>query len=380
MADALGAELRRKVENPLGFQWYPPVLGRSALNGFDATLLIDICNAIIAAEVTGALNIVLYENIVKQAHIIVGASAKSGITRLVYSLAGYNPSTEEVIAAFKLYVLQEAKKYEPEFPPELYFQWHRLYNIPVPVRGKPWHFKHLTVRHIYYPLARSNGKLLELLRALRSAEGDLTKKLFQFLNDIGARALRMQLGRVLEMAESSPSPIEYERKILERFGEQRELEFWDFLPPPPSRCRLPGDLCPTLRSKIFCPDSASLAAGLNRHIFLPILHGIHHLSGEDVADQLAKRIGSRRPGKSLDRHQRRQFCGLRCAGVGEAGLLIKPAEKRHRSLFGGEGLHNPFRPILCGGYNAVAASTRYDCVGFHPPSMARLGWRSTWDQ
>ena len=40
----------------------------------------------------------------KQAHIIVGASAKSGIQGLVYRLAGYNPTAEEVIAAFKLYV------------------------------------------------------------------------------------------------------------------------------------------------------------------------------------------------------------------------------------------------------------------------------------
>jgi len=43
-----------------------------------------------------------------------------------------------------------------------------------------------------------------LLKALKAKDGDRAKKLFQFLNDIGARALRIQLGRVLEMAESSP--------------------------------------------------------------------------------------------------------------------------------------------------------------------------------
>jgi hypothetical protein len=80
---------------------------------------------------------------------IVGASAKAGIKGLVYALARYNPTTEEVIAAFKIYVQEEAKKYEPEFPNELYEQWHRLYEIPVPDRGKPWQFKHLTVKHIH---------------------------------------------------------------------------------------------------------------------------------------------------------------------------------------------------------------------------------------
>jgi hypothetical protein len=70
---------------------------------------------IIAAESAGMLP-PQYKKIAKQAHIIVGASAKSGIQGLVYRLAGYNPTAEEVIAAFKLYVQEEARKYEPEFP------------------------------------------------------------------------------------------------------------------------------------------------------------------------------------------------------------------------------------------------------------------------
>jgi len=101
----------------------------------------------------------------------------------------------------------------------------------VPDRGKPWQFKHLTIKHIYYPLAKSNGKLLDLLRALKSKDGGRATKLFQFLNEIGARALRMHLGRVLEMFEASMSKEEYERKIVERFGGQQEL---DLIIPAPS--------------------------------------------------------------------------------------------------------------------------------------------------
>jgi P63C domain len=111
-----------------------------------------------------------------------------------------------------------------EFPSELYTQWHRLYDLAIPKRGNPWHFKSLTVRHVYFPLAKSNGKILELLKALKAQGGDRKKKLFQFLNEIGARALRIQLGRVLEMAESSPDKFAYENKIAERFGGQKELE------------------------------------------------------------------------------------------------------------------------------------------------------------
>jgi len=225
MSETVSAELKQKVENPLKFQWSGGGAGApppATIHGFDSSLLIDICNAVIASEDKLGPR---YSNVAKQAHLIVGASARLGIKGLVYALAGYNPTTEEVIAAFKLYVLEEAKKYEPEFPNELYLQWHRLYALAVPERGKPWYFKYLTVNHVYVPLAKSNGKLLALLRAVKARGGDRQKKLFQFLNDIGARALRMQLGRILEMAESSPDRHAYERKIAERFGGQQEFEF-----------------------------------------------------------------------------------------------------------------------------------------------------------
>ncbi len=236
MVEAGGSEILEKLENPIKFQWgtggsnSPPP---SVVYGFDATMLIDVCNTIIAAEAHGLRR----PKVARQARIILTASAKSGIQRLVYSLAGYNPTTEEVINAFKLYVLEEAKKYEPEFPNELYLQWHRLYQLDVPERGKPWQFKYLTVNHVYYPLAKSNGKLLVLLRALKAQGGQRQKKLFQFLNDIGARALRMQLGRILEMAESAKDRAAYEKRFNDRFGDQRELDFDATSPtalPPPS--------------------------------------------------------------------------------------------------------------------------------------------------
>ena len=149
---------------------------------------------------------------------------RSTIRNLVYALAGYNPTAQEVITAFKLYVQEEAKKYEKEFPPELYQEWYRLYQIPpIQGRGRPWEFKSLTVDHIYTPLAKSNGKILELTRALKASDGDRRKKLFQFLSVVGTRALRFQLGRVYQMAAESKTQAEYESKIVKNFGGQLDL-------------------------------------------------------------------------------------------------------------------------------------------------------------
>lgn len=227
LADSVSAELREKLQKPLLIQWgsggaeQPP----SVIHGYDATVLTEVCAAIANANAHGKLSARRYEAIIKQAAIISGAASSAGITGLVYALAGYRPEVEEVIQAFKAFVQEEAKKYEKEFPPELYAAWQRLYKIPLPVRGKPWQFMHLTRRHIYYPLAKSNGKILDLLRALRAKDSEQKRYLFQFLNDIGARALTLQIGRVLEMAQNSGTDsADYERKIVERFGGQQELD------------------------------------------------------------------------------------------------------------------------------------------------------------
>jgi hypothetical protein len=239
ITETVGAGLIEKEAKVVKFQWgaggadQPPAI----INGYDTGFLIDICNAIIEANNRGLLS-GRYENVVKQAQILNGAAAKNGIKHLVYSLAGYNPSAEEVISSFKVYVQEEARKYEQEFPNDLYMQWHRLYEVPILERGKPWLFKHLTVKHIYFPLAKSNGKLLQLLRALKASDGDRKKKLFQFLNEVGARALRMHMGRVLEMAESSEDQLAYERKIASRFGDQPELDL--VMPSSPSASLLPS--------------------------------------------------------------------------------------------------------------------------------------------
>ena len=102
-------------------------------------MLIDLCNAIIEADNAGVLT-KNQQGIAKQARIITSASAKSGIQELVYKLAGFNSTKEQFIRAFNQFVSDEAKKYEKEFPAELYLEWARLYDLKLPDRGWPWEF------------------------------------------------------------------------------------------------------------------------------------------------------------------------------------------------------------------------------------------------
>jgi hypothetical protein len=221
----VGVELKEKFENPLIFQVGDavPKLRGQKVYGYDVTILIDLCKAILSAEIDGKLRSTQV-NVVRAAHVIVNASAKLGIKGLVYALAGYNPTADEVIKAFKLYVQEEAREYEREFPPQLYSEWYRLYQLPKPERGRPWKAKSLTVDHVYFPLARSNGKILKLTREQRVSNSENRRdKLHQFLSEVGVKALRTHLGQVLGIARISKSREEYEQHINTLFGVQPDL-------------------------------------------------------------------------------------------------------------------------------------------------------------
>ena len=227
ISEYVGHELSEKLTNPLIFQDVSPgtsVPPQTKIHGFDVTILIDLCKAIISAESAGKL-LKSQIKVAKQAHIILSASAKAGIQGLVYALAGYDRTKEEVIAAYKIYVIEEAREYEREFSPELYEQWYRLYGLVKPERGRPWEFKYLTIDHIYRPLAKSNGKVFSLAKSSKQVKGEKNNKIHQFLSEIGVKALRTQVGKITGIATVSESREEYEKFISEKIFGQASLPF-----------------------------------------------------------------------------------------------------------------------------------------------------------
>jgi len=226
ISKALGAEIVKKIDNPLIFKGdHAGASGQfqGQVNGYEVGLLIDICHALVLAYGRDELS-PRYERIVNQARIILGASAKAGIQGLVYALSGYDRTKEEVIEAYKLYVREEAREYEREFSPELYEQWYRLYGLEKPERGRPWEFKYLTIDHIYKPLARSHGKVFSLAKSSKQSNGEKGDKIHMFLSEIGVKALRTQIGKIIGMAIVSDSREQYERFIAEKIYGQQSLD------------------------------------------------------------------------------------------------------------------------------------------------------------
>ena len=81
-----------KVNNPIPF--YRPTSGgsQSKTYGYEVTLLIDLCDAIIKANETGSQ---IDETIVRSANIIIRSVAKVGIVALVDEATGYQYEREK---------------------------------------------------------------------------------------------------------------------------------------------------------------------------------------------------------------------------------------------------------------------------------------------
>lgn len=218
MADYVDPLLLAKFQKPLIFQWRSPV-PTSAPNplsdeahGYDIALIGDIATAMINADRAGALPASRSKS-ANLAQRLVTASMKAGLKGLGYAIAGYRPEVQEVIDSFKAFVREGARQYEREFPDELYEAWYRIYQLNKPDRGRPFLFSKLTNEQIYMPLARSHGVILDLAKKNKDESGKSGLKIHQFLSEVGVKALKQQIGKVLAVSELFEERDTYESAL-----------------------------------------------------------------------------------------------------------------------------------------------------------------------
>ncbi len=212
-------ELRAKMKKSYNFQYSGQSKNIPNAHEYDITTIVDIGKALIDAKAANALPDSRISS-AETAQKIINASAKSGIRGLAYALAGYEPEAQEVIEAFKVHVQEEARAWSKVFPDELYYEWYRLYGLNKPEKGgHPIAFRWFTERHIYKPLAKSKGVVFELAKQSRDENGSRSDKIHQFLSEIGDKALRHHIGKVVGMASMSENNEQYESGLKRVFGE-----------------------------------------------------------------------------------------------------------------------------------------------------------------
>jgi hypothetical protein len=208
-------ELRTKMMAPILFRGPS---GGSIAYGYEATILADLCEVVLAARNAGDLA-PQQRHIAARCEILVRGFARNGIIGLVDEVTGYQEvrdrhALEEIL---NKYLAEELRKYTKTFPDSYFSEIFRIkkWRQPVTKRAKPGAFARLTNNIVYERLAPG---LLEELQTRNPTDGHGKRKHkhFQYLSDdFGDPRLREHLDRLVFLMRACSSWSEFER-LLDR--------------------------------------------------------------------------------------------------------------------------------------------------------------------
>lgn len=196
-------DLLSRIRSPIRFQ---APTGGSVASGYEATILPDLCDAVLEARKAGQLRR-SQEHIADQCELLVRGFARVGIIALVDEATGYqNARARDALARIlEAFVAKELKKWVKTFPLEYYQELCRLRRIPLPEGSfrLPGYVGHITNDLVYGRLAP--GVLAELRRKNPAVSpGRRRHKHFQWLtDDIGDPRLRQHLWSLITLMKAS---------------------------------------------------------------------------------------------------------------------------------------------------------------------------------
>jgi len=225
-------DLWEKIEKPLNFRRATTDLEPtgSVVDGYEGAILIDVCGAIIDAQKQYKLA-PSQEFLAVQAEIIIRSAAKLGIIALIDEAVGFEDRRkDEYRRLFETFIRSEFRQWEAEFPDGFFSLIYRLHGLrrENPDSHKhPQFFGHFIRKYVYYPLANSNGAILERLEQKNPVVyegGGRRRKFFQFLSDeIGINAFRQHLWKTIGIGEASASKATFERNFYRAFPQAAPL-------------------------------------------------------------------------------------------------------------------------------------------------------------
>ena len=197
--------------------------------GYEATVLADLCDVILAAREAKALQ-GQQTHLAVRAELLVRGFARVGIIALVDEATGYQQDRPQDALAkiLRAFIAKELQPWVRTFPTDYYKELFRLRGLAYPQDSvqRPQYFGLLTNDIVYKRLAP--GVLDELKRVIPKNElGRPTAKFFQKLTaNRGYPKLRELLGAVVAIMKLSDSYHDFINKLdrlYPRYGETMSL-------------------------------------------------------------------------------------------------------------------------------------------------------------
>lgn len=216
--------------------------GTQKINGYEATILADICDAFLEARAEIKLS-PRQKIIADQSEILIRGFARVGIIALIDEATGYQYDRErfELQKILNAYISDEILKWQLTFTDDFYKQVYRLWELPfIPkyIKNKPSFIGKLTTKYIYEGLPKGIiSKIKE--NTGKTEKGNWKYKWHQSLTpEIGREHLKKQIIEVSTLMEVSQSKEQFNALFQQKYGRkpiQLELEFKENYQEPKSK-------------------------------------------------------------------------------------------------------------------------------------------------
>lgn len=220
-------DLTMRIRNPLRFR---RTNGGRIVYGYEATILADICDAVLAAR---NLNILQpqQKHIADQCEILVRGFARVGIIALVDEATGYQDVRDRLAlnAILDKYLRKEFAAWSKRFPDEFYEQIFRLkgWQWCGMSINRPSVVGHYTNDVVWNRLAPGIRKRLETKNP-KDEKGYRRARHHQWLTeDLGHPALTQHLHAVMSLMRASTTWEQFQRLLQRAFpkkGDTLEME------------------------------------------------------------------------------------------------------------------------------------------------------------
>jgi hypothetical protein len=206
--------LMAMIAEPIRFR--NPAGGGGPVFGYPATILPELCDAVLSARQAGALQ-KQQLHIAEQCEALVRAFAKVGIVALVDEATGYQADRDRdaLHHLLSVYLSEERLAWAKRFPDEFYKQVYRLKDWPWPVgKAKTPLLGHITNDVIY---ERLPDGVLQKLRELNPTKDETKRrkhKHHQFLSaEVGQPDLRDHILQIIPVMKISKDWNTFKRHL-----------------------------------------------------------------------------------------------------------------------------------------------------------------------
>lgn len=182
--------------------------------GYEATLLLDICDAYLRAREEGKLTD-QQMHLARQSEIITRACAKVGIIALIDEATGYQAfrKKQELQLKLQAFIAEDLQDWAIMFPHEFWFELARLEGVHYSPRSRPIRWGKYIMAFVYDAVDGDVGKELRK----KNPDPHFKQNHHQWLKEFGKQRVHDQIERVITIMKLCNDMNDFREKFAKVF-------------------------------------------------------------------------------------------------------------------------------------------------------------------